>query len=55
MVFLTTGVTWLALMMQAERTRAGAAAPDTEWLLHGPTDPDAVEDDAAPPMLLAAE
>jgi hypothetical protein len=60
MVFLTTGVTWLALMMQAERTRAGAAAPDTEWLLHGPTDPDAVEDSdldegAASPMLLAAE
>jgi hypothetical protein len=40
--------------MQAERTRAGAAAPDTEWLLHGPTDPDAIEDDGAP-MLLAAE
>jgi hypothetical protein len=55
MVFLTTGVTWLALMMQAERTRAGAAAPDTEWLLHGPTDPDAIEDNDMPPMLLAAE
>lgn len=52
MVFLTTGVTWLALMMQAERTRAGAA-PGAEWLL-GPTDPDSVEDDDAP-LLLAAE
>jgi hypothetical protein len=53
MVFLTTGVTWLALMMQAERTRAGAA-PDAEWLL-GPTDSDAMDEDDAPPMLLAAE
>jgi len=55
MVFRTTGAGWLALMMRAERTRAGLFAPDTEWLLHGPTDPDAVEDNDAPAMLLAAE
>jgi hypothetical protein len=54
MVFRTAGAGWLALMMRAERTRAGHE-PDTEWLLHGPTDPDAVEDDEAPPLLLAAE
>ena len=53
MVFRTTGAGWLALMMRAERTRSGVEL-DTEWLLHGPTDPDAIEDDA-PPMLLAAE
>ncbi|WP_200941379.1 MULTISPECIES: hypothetical protein [unclassified Caulobacter] len=52
MVFLTAGAGWLALMMRAERTRSGRE-PDTEWLLHGPTDSDAIEDDAAP--LLAAE
>jgi hypothetical protein len=55
MVFLTAGAGWLALMMRAERTRAGHGAPDTEWLLHGPTDPDAIEDDDAPSLLLAAE
>lgn len=54
MVFRTAGAGWLALMMRAERTRAGLKL-DTEWLLHGPTDPDVVEDDDAPPMLLAAE
>jgi hypothetical protein len=54
MVFLTAGAGWLALMMRAERTRAGHDAPDTEWLLHGPTDPDAIEDDEGP-LLLAAE
>jgi hypothetical protein len=53
MVFLTAGAGWLALMMRAERTRAGHDAADTEWLLHGPTDPDSIEDDDAP--LLAAE
>ncbi|MBC7669634.1 MAG: hypothetical protein H7236_14575 [Gemmatimonadaceae bacterium] len=53
MVFRTAGVTWLALMMQAERARAGAT-PDTEWLLDGPTDPDVVEDDGGA-LLLAAE
>jgi hypothetical protein len=54
MVFLTAGAGWLALMMRAERTRAGRDALDTEWLLHGPTDPDAIEDDETP-LLLAAE
>ena len=53
MVFRTAGAGWLALMMRAERTRAGVEL-DTEWLLHGPTDPDAVEDDEAV-ILLAAE
>ena len=53
MVFRTTGAGWLALMMRAERTRAGHE-PDTEWLLHGPSDLDVVEDEG-PPMLLAAE
>ena len=53
MVFLTTGVTWLALMMQAERTRAGAVPPDAEWLL--PADAETIEDDDVPPRLLAAE
>ncbi len=55
MVFLTAGVGWLALMMRAERIRAGHE-PDTEWLLHGPADPDAILDtldDDAP--LLAAQ
>jgi hypothetical protein len=54
MVLRTAGAGWLALMMRAERTRAGLDALDTEWLLHGPSDPEIVEDDA-PPMLLAAE
>jgi hypothetical protein len=53
MVFRTAGVGWLALMMRAERTRAGHE-PDTEWLLRGPTDPEVIEDDEAP-LLLAAE
>ncbi len=60
MVFRTTGAGWLALMMRAERTRTGQDTPDaqwcdTEWLLHGPTDSDAVEGAEAPPLLLAAE
>jgi hypothetical protein len=53
MVFRTTGVGLLTLMMRAERTQAGQE-PDTEWLLHGPADPDAIEDEDAP-LLLAAE
>ncbi|SFI73784.1 hypothetical protein [Caulobacter sp. UNC279MFTsu5.1] len=52
MVFLTAGAGWLALLMRAERTRAGRE-PDAEWLLRGSADPDAVEDDEAPS--LAAE
>jgi hypothetical protein len=54
MVFRTAGAGWLTLMMRAERTRAGHDGLDTEWLLHGPTDPDAIEDEEAP-RLLAAE
>ena len=54
MVFRTAGAGWLALMMRAERTRAGLDALDTEWLLHGPSDPDVIEDEE-PPMLMAAE
>ena len=53
MVFLTAGAGWLALMMRAERTRAGHDAPDAEWLLRGPFDPDDITDDESP--LLAAE
>jgi hypothetical protein len=55
MVVLTAGAGWLALMMRAERTRAGHDAPDTDWLLHGPTDPEAIEDEEIRPLLLAAE
>ena len=54
MVFQTAGAGWLALMMRAERTRAGHE-PDTEWLLHGPTDPEVIEDEDLLPLLLAAE
>jgi hypothetical protein len=54
MVFRTTGVGLLALMMRAERTQAGLE-PDTQWLLHGPVETDAVESDDAPPLLLAGE
>jgi hypothetical protein len=53
MVFRTAGAGWLALMMRAERTRAGHE-PDTDWLLHGPNDPESTEDEEAP-RLLAAE
>ncbi|WP_419320186.1 hypothetical protein ACN2C7_04875 [Caulobacter sp. ErkDOM-E] len=57
MVLQTTGANWLTLMMRAERARRGFDPLDSEWLLYGPTDPDAVEggveDDA--PDLLAAE
>ncbi|MGR4865833.1 hypothetical protein [Caulobacter sp. LARHSG274] len=59
MVFRATGIVWLALMMQAERIRRGEAGPgdrlDSEWLLHGPTDPDVVETAEPPITLLAAE
>ncbi|MFZ0267712.1 hypothetical protein [Caulobacter sp.] len=53
MVFLTAGAGWLALMMRAERTRAGHDALGAEWLLPGHFDPYDIEDDEAP--LLAAE
>ncbi len=54
MVLRTTGVNGLALMMQADRAWRGAPLPDTDWLLFGPVDPDAVED-ATEPHRLAAE
>lgn len=53
MVFLTAGAGWLALMMRAERTRAGLDTADAEWLLRGPTDSEVLEEEDAP--LLAAE
>ncbi|PHY13870.1 hypothetical protein CSW58_02935 [Caulobacter sp. B11] len=58
MVVRTTGVGWLTLMMRAERLAGGGVEPDTEWLLHGPTDPAVVQtaDDEPPSItLLAAE
>ena len=61
MVLRATGSNWLTLMMRAERERRGRAIPDTDWLLYGPTDPEAVIDEAAeqdqgpPELLLAAE
>lgn len=55
MVLRTTGANWLTLMMRAERGRRGDDAVDSEWLLYGPTDPDAVEDDGEAIHLLAAE
>jgi len=44
MVLQTTGASWLALMMQAERARMPGLGLDTEWLLFGPTDGDVTED-----------
>lgn len=55
MVLRTTGANWLTLMMRAERARRGFDPPDSEWLLYGPTDPDAVEGGDDDPGLLAAE
>ncbi|WP_425998517.1 hypothetical protein [Caulobacter sp. DWR1-3-2b1] len=61
MVLRTTGANWLTLMMRAERARRGFEPLDSEWLLYGPTDPDAVEDERQDegeddaPGLLAAE
>ncbi|GGL48688.1 MULTISPECIES: hypothetical protein [Caulobacter] len=52
MVFLTAGSGWLALMMRAERTRAGHEPPAAEWLLR---DSETIEDDEPPTALLAAE
>ena len=54
MVLRTTGANWLTLMMRAERARRGDPL-DSEWLLYGPTDPDAVEAEDDAPGLLAAE
>lgn len=56
MVLRTTGANWLTMMMRAERARRGEAIPDSDWLLHGPTDAEAVEDgDGVVVRLLAAE
>ncbi|PTS89449.1 MULTISPECIES: hypothetical protein [unclassified Caulobacter] len=61
MVLQTTGASWLALMMQAERARMPGLGLDTEWLLFGPTDADAieggeiVEDESAEAWRMAAE
>ena len=57
MVLRTTGANWLTLMMRAERGRRGGESLDSEWLLYGPTDPDAVRDEGEgdAPGLLAAE
>ena len=57
MVFQTAGAGWLALMMRAERMRQGLDGRDvdTDWLLYGPTDSEAVSEGQAPPLLLAAE
>ncbi|MBO9710857.1 MAG: hypothetical protein J7521_21860 [Caulobacter sp.] len=52
MVFQTMGAGWLALMMQAERTRKGLPGPAAEWLLRGPGE---VEADLEEERLLAAE
>lgn len=56
MVYRTTGVSVLASMMRAERDRRVALEQDLTWLLHGPTDPEVVEDEEEQPTrLLAAE
>ncbi|MFT4252250.1 MAG: hypothetical protein QM608_07185 [Caulobacter sp.] len=43
MVLRMTGTRWLALMMMAERA-GGDERPDSEWLLHGPSEEDDGED-----------
>ncbi len=43
MVLRMTGASWLATMMRASRDR-DEPQDETDWLLHGPTDPDVVED-----------
>jgi hypothetical protein len=55
MVLRTTGVNALAMMMRAERARRCEAIPDTDWLMYGPTDAEAVEAEDPPIGLLAAE
>lgn len=55
MVYRTTGASVLAWMMRAERNRRAALEQDLSWLLHGPTDPEVVEDETPPTLLLAAE
>lgn len=56
MVYRTTSASVLAWMMRAERSERATPDPDLAWLLHGPTDPDAIEtQDLKPARLLAAE
>lgn len=57
MVYRTTGASMLAWMMRAERAKRTALEQDLSWLLHGPTDPEVVEDEATlePTPLMAAE
>jgi hypothetical protein len=55
MVLRTTGASWLALMMGAERARTPGLGADTEWLLFGPTDAQAVESADEPEWPMAAE
>ena len=49
MVLRTAGANWLTLMMRAERARRGFDLLDSQWLLYGPTDPDAVDVDVLAP------
>jgi hypothetical protein len=53
MVLRGVGACLIARLLRADREDE----PGTDWLLHGPTDPDVVEAarDEAPPRLLAAE
>lgn len=56
MVYRTTGASVLASMMRAGRAKRATLEQDLSWLLHGPTDPEVVEDETVePPRLLAAE
>jgi hypothetical protein len=56
MVYRTTGVSVLALMMRAERRTRTARELDLSWLLHGPTDPNLVNPTEKEPVRrLAAE
>lgn len=55
MVLRTTGASWLTLMMRAERARTPGLGVDTEWLLFGPTDGQAVESADEPEWPIAAE
>ena len=55
MVLRTTGASWLTLMMRAERARTLGLGVDTEWLLFGPTDGQAVESADEPEWPIAAE
>lgn len=54
MVLRSVGPVLIAILMRGERTEE----PGSDWLLHGPSDPEVVETgDAAPPeiTLMAAE